>query len=465
MQQYRFLLLIIVFTTGSSEIFGQQYEWSGNYQWSDDECNQTQCCCPHGTLSVISNDTSIGFISNLRGRDCEKETFNIWAPYPRDLIEVLGRLLDTSNCDSKATKIHDNSSGTTVTITKFQSIISTASLMPASVTTISVKLKQEYEKQLNNERTELYRGQLMSKEEVETLKKARYDHFIYINSFFSTTPDRDLALNIFAGAGQTGSDERKQSVLFELKIDKEKTKKVYANTQHLSSVPDENETLFTVGTIFHKYGDVQYDEVQHVSIVQLQLISDKEAQDLCSGGYFTSEYDRIGNATSIYAQFIKVGYLLQKYTQNNFDSVKKYYTLFYQLSPLICHAGLGYVTSETREFDLAWAHQDEALRIYKSSKGLHDSPEIEFLIYDCLGQSFRRRKMWDLALECYTNIARIGFNFFLLGRSATLHRYFDIAQECEQDGQSQLASDLLAKLKLADPNYYSKIIQEALQEA
>ncbi|CAF4836541.1 unnamed protein product [Rotaria sp. Silwood1] len=335
--------------------------------------------------------------------------------------------------------------------------IETILLLHFFIVDLHNQLKQEYEKQLNNERTELYRGQLMSKEEVETLKKARYDHFIYINSFFSTTPDRDLALNIFAGAGQTGSDERKQSVLFELKIDKEKTKKVYANTQHLSSVPDENETLFTVGTIFHKYGDVQYDEVQHVSIVQLQLISDKEAQDLCSGGYFTSEYDRIGNATSIYAQFIKVGYLLQKYTQNNFDSVKKYYTLFYQLSPLICHAGLGYVTSETREFDLAWAHQDEALRIYKSSKGLHDSPEIEFLIYDCLGQSFRRRKMWDLALECYTNIARIGFNFFLLGRSATLHRYFDIAQECEQDGQSQLASDLLAKLKLADPNYYSKV--------
>ncbi|CAF3000152.1 unnamed protein product [Rotaria sp. Silwood2] len=294
MQQYRVLLFIIVFTTDSSEIFGQQYEWSGNYQWSDDECNQTQCCCPHGLLSVISNDTSIGFISNLRG--------------------------------------------------------------------------------------------------------------------------------------QTDSDERKQSVLFELKIDKEKTRKVYANTQHLSSVPDENETLFTVGTIFHKYGDVQYDKVQHVSIVQLQLISDKEAQDFCSGGYFTSEYDRIGNATSIYAQFIKVGYLLQKYTKNNFDSVKKYYTLLYQLSPLICHAGLGYVTSKTQELDLAWAHQDEALQIYKSSKGLHDSLNIEFLIYDCLGRSFRTRKMWNLALECYMNIARVGFDFFLLDRSATLHRYFNIAQ-------------------------------------
>ncbi|CAF3412745.1 unnamed protein product [Rotaria sp. Silwood2] len=77
MQQYRVLLFIIVFTTDSSEIFGQQYEWSGNYQWSDDECNQTQCCCPHGLLSVISNDTSIGFISNLRGRDYEKETLNL----------------------------------------------------------------------------------------------------------------------------------------------------------------------------------------------------------------------------------------------------------------------------------------------------------------------------------------------------------------------------------------------------
>ncbi|CAF3764594.1 unnamed protein product [Rotaria socialis] len=200
MQQYRCLLFIIVFIIDSSEIFGQQYEWSGSYQWSDDECNQKQCWCPHGTLSVISNDTSIGFISNLRGRDCEQ--------------------------------------------------------------------------------------------------------------FFSTTSDRDLALHILAGAGQTGSDESKQFVLFELKIHKEKNKKVFENTQHLSSVPDENETLLTFGTICHKYGDVQ-----NVSIVQLELISGKEAQDLCSGGYFTTEYNCIDNATSIYAQFIKVGYLLKKYTK------------------------------------------------------------------------------------------------------------------------------------------------------
>ena len=28
-------------------------------------------------------------------------------------------------------------------------------------------------------------NQLISKEEVEILKKARYDHFLYVNSFFS----------------------------------------------------------------------------------------------------------------------------------------------------------------------------------------------------------------------------------------------------------------------------------------
>ncbi|CAF2937205.1 unnamed protein product [Rotaria sp. Silwood2] len=162
MQQYRVLLFIIVFTTDSSEIFGQQYEWSGNYQWSDDECNQTQCCCLHGLLSVISNDTSIGFISNLRGRDYEKETLNLWTSYPSDLTEVFGRLygltliyltindnsniitlarLDTSNCNLKAKRIHDNSSGTTLAITKFQSTIPTASLILANITTISDKVK------------------------------------------------------------------------------------------------------------------------------------------------------------------------------------------------------------------------------------------------------------------------------------------------------------------------------------
>ncbi|CAF2247784.1 unnamed protein product [Rotaria magnacalcarata] len=113
MQQYRCLLFIIVFITGSSEIFGQQYEWSGSYQWSDDKCNQTQCCCPLGTLSVISNDTFIRFISNLRGRDCEKEIFSLWSPYPRDLVAI----------------------------TKLQSIVPTTSLIPANVATISDKIK------------------------------------------------------------------------------------------------------------------------------------------------------------------------------------------------------------------------------------------------------------------------------------------------------------------------------------
>ncbi|CAF3148712.1 unnamed protein product [Rotaria socialis] len=273
MQQYRCLLFIIVFIIDSSEIFGQQYEWSGSYQWSDDECNQKQCWCPHGTLSVISNDTSIGFISNLRGRDCEQVTFSLWSPYPSDLVG-------------------------------------------------------------------------------------------------------------------------------------------------LYSVPDENETLLTFGTICHKYGDVQ-----NVSIVQLELISGKEAQDLCSGGYFTTEYNCIDNATSIYAQFIKVGYLLKKYTKK-------------------------ILIREIGELDLAWAHQNQALKTYKSTKGLHDSLDVELLIYDCLSRSFRTRKMWNLALECYTNVARIGFNFFLLNHSATLHRYFDIAQECERRGQSQLAIDLLAKSKV-----------------
>lgn len=139
-----------MFISGSSEIFRQQYEWPGYYQWSDDECNQKQCCCPHGTLSVTNNDTSIGFISNLRGRGCEQETLNLWAPYVSDLSEVFGRLygfalisltinenssiiklirLDTFNCDLKAKKMNATTTTTTTTstviATQFESIITT----------------------------------------------------------------------------------------------------------------------------------------------------------------------------------------------------------------------------------------------------------------------------------------------------------------------------------------------------
>ncbi|CAF1656917.1 unnamed protein product, partial [Didymodactylos carnosus] len=51
--------------------------------------------------------------------------------------------------------------------------IETILLLHFFIVDLHNQLKQEYEKQLGSERTKLYRGQLISKQEVETLKKAR----------------------------------------------------------------------------------------------------------------------------------------------------------------------------------------------------------------------------------------------------------------------------------------------------
>ncbi|CAF1596961.1 unnamed protein product [Rotaria sp. Silwood1] len=92
----------------------------------------------------------------------------------------------------------------------------------------------------------LYRGQIMSVHELDNIRK-NIGGLISMNSFMSSTIDRNIAL-LFVGDGTSSLGE---SVLFEIIIDKNvQTKYAFANISEESHFPDEQEYLFTIGTIF-----------------------------------------------------------------------------------------------------------------------------------------------------------------------------------------------------------------------
>jgi hypothetical protein len=119
----------------------------------------------------------------------------------------------------------------------------------------------------------VYRGQMMYADEITMLTSSQYP--LITNSFLSTTCDRSLALLFLSSS--THPDDKFQSVLFDIEIDRRRRSMPYASIAKLSHVPDEWEYLFFPGTTFTKilpkiyYGDYENGSTM---IIKLKLEDD-----------------------------------------------------------------------------------------------------------------------------------------------------------------------------------------------
>lgn len=107
----------------------------------------------------------------------------------------------------------------------------------------------------------LYRGQQMSREELQQLRKNKGEQ-LFVNSFLSMTTDLAVA-TIFSGAGAFGPDDSMQSVIFHIEWADFDAKQGLADIHHLSFNGDEGEILFSP-TYTVNLLDCVYDEKERV---------------------------------------------------------------------------------------------------------------------------------------------------------------------------------------------------------
>ncbi|CAF1255812.1 unnamed protein product [Adineta ricciae] len=121
-----------------------------------------------------------------------------------------------------------------------------------------------------------FRGQRMSADELNKLKKKKHDGtLITINSYFSTSLVREIAL-VFAGA--PGIDAI--PILFEIRAQFKDPQiqrlKPFAYIGQFSKYGDgESEVLFSVGSFF-KIDNIIYNESEGVQLVQMTFIDENE---------------------------------------------------------------------------------------------------------------------------------------------------------------------------------------------
>ena len=118
-----------------------------------------------------------------------------------------------------------------------------------------------------------YRGQKMHQMDIDRIQEVHdLDLRLSINSFLSTTRDRDVAVAFIDGFKRDGN---LRGVLFEIECNPNLTGRPFGDITKGSQFHDEQEVLFTPGTAFAVVS-IESNEVNQMCDIKLRLYDDQE---------------------------------------------------------------------------------------------------------------------------------------------------------------------------------------------
>jgi tetratricopeptide (TPR) repeat protein len=229
-------------------------------------------------------------------------------------------------------------------------------------------IHHQLEKYQSKNILQVYRSQLMSRDEVDNLKKY-IGQFISVNSFFSTSKKRTTALFFL---GDTTSSIDLERVLFEITADpKVVNTKPFADISKHSEFADELEVLFMLGSIFRLESINRNDN--QIWIIRMTLCSDDE-HDLKQVLMYMKQ--QIGSGET---NLRILGKILSE--MGKFDLAETYYNrLLKELSPNDLLLGnlyedLGKLASQRGDYDMSVQWHQKSLAI-KNTNQLRDNLNV-----------------------------------------------------------------------------------------
>ncbi|CAF1390651.1 unnamed protein product [Rotaria sordida] len=217
---------------------------------------------------------------------------------------------------------------------------------------------------------QVYRGQKISSDELQNLKR-RLNQFISVNSFFSTSKDKNVALPFL---NVDDAAHKLVPVLYEIDADPNiVAAKPFADISAFSEFPSESEILFMPGSIF-RLNSVNCSKDDSYWIIHMTLCSDDE-HDLKEVLMYMKQ-QLVSGETNLRT----LGKIL--WEMGKFDLAKQYFTrLLKELSPNdpllgTLYDDLGKLASQIGDFNtsIQWYKQSAA---FKSQNQLTSTSSIK----------------------------------------------------------------------------------------
>ncbi|UJR26397.1 hypothetical protein I4U23_007729 [Adineta vaga] len=236
----------------------------------------------------------------------------------------------------------------------------------------------------------VYRSQLLTREELVQLKNSIH-HFISINTFFSTSICRELALLFL---DQSSTSNELERVIFEIEADPSHTStKQFCFIESNTYFRQTEEVLFTIGSIFRLNN--LYQQTDGIWIIQLMSCADDDSIQFKE--YFKPY--KINDKVNL----IAFGNLLRKLNQFN-DAEKFFIRLLNEHSNDLhdiadCYFALGSIAREKKMYDISLDWHKKSLEIKlkilsEDNISLADS-------YNQIGEIYSNKSDYKQALAAY----------------------------------------------------------------
>jgi tetratricopeptide (TPR) repeat protein len=242
----------------------------------------------------------------------------------------------------------------------------------------------------------VYRGQIMSDDELNTLRES-IGKFISINSFLSTSTNHHAVLGFLRDCNILDGLHR---VLFEIDADPGViTSRPFANISAFSDFEGEYEVLFMVGSVF-RLVDINRDDDEQLWVVRIKLCGDDEYKWNDVLDELKKEYGGDGNEINL-CFFGDVLRRMGKYDQ----AEKAYRRLLNELpandSSLVhLYRSLGILYRTKGEYDssLQWFHKALNIQTQRYSSNYTEIGDL----YKWIGFVYSDQNNHDKALEYYS---------------------------------------------------------------
>ncbi|CAF2739873.1 unnamed protein product [Rotaria sp. Silwood2] len=269
------------------------------------------------------------------------------------------------------------------------------------ITDIAKQLKHEYENfirtNVNRSIIRVYRGQLISIEELELMKN-NIGEFLSMNSFLSTSRNRSTALE-FTRISRRRDNMR--AILFEIEIDPRLRTKAFAAVDQISYFEQENEILIMLGALFCIRKVIE-DEQDNIWVVHVSLASE---DDYHLKEIFSHMKGKIGDDTNLDS----LGKLLLRMDEN--EQARKCYRRMLEETQLAvgdAQLGLGWASLRCKNYDESLEHFEESLLIRQRILG-ENHPSVGES-YSFLGEVYRIEHKYEKALIDLTKAMKIQEN-------------------------------------------------------
>lgn len=257
------------------------------------------------------------------------------------------------------------------------------------ITDIAKQIQREYENYIrtcvNRSIIRVYRGQLITLDELELMKN-NIGEFLSMNSFLSTSADRETALT-FTQATRRRDNIRQ--ILYEIDINPRLRTKAFAKVDAFSDFYGEQEFLIMLGALF-RIDKVTEDQGNNLWIARVSLASE---DDYHLKEIFVHMKGKIGDDTNLDS----LGKLLLRMDEN--EQARKCYKRMLeetQLSVGDAQLGLGWSLMRCKNYDESLKSFQESLNIRRRILGDNHPSVAESLGF--LGEVYRNQNDYEQAL-------------------------------------------------------------------